>query len=51
MNFLRVNMTEGKISLEPFSRAKVMGGRATIDSLWEVSQLVAKTGANLEAPR
>jgi len=33
MNLLRVNMTEGKISLEPFSPGKIMGGRATIDSL------------------
>jgi aldehyde:ferredoxin oxidoreductase len=33
MNLLRVNMTEGKISLEPFPKDKILGGRATIDSL------------------
>ena len=33
MNLLRVNMTEGKISFEPFSQTKILGGRATIDSL------------------
>jgi aldehyde:ferredoxin oxidoreductase len=33
MNLLRVNMTEGKISLEPFPQDRILGGRATIDYL------------------